>query len=303
LAKTETRWRRIIFRWTGRKGFAAIILFFVLSVLIEVVMVYSFQMFGLVDSNAWTGALSIPSLNWSLAISMSPLFHLLPISVIVVLLASWTYLTRYTAFIQQRVEPAKRAPPSAQRMQESRRFRSLRRFSKRLIRRLQRAGRAVTSGFQKIRGVSYISQRLHFARAAVRSAMVVLLVFIAIAFLAVNVGYPNLIYNWTVNLYRGSPALLNFVVGVGQSLRGIGEAAPPLGGLGSAAYNALVGAAPDFRHSLEGAGTALTQPIVQSSVADKYILSQNLAAWTSAIIALMYGAYVSSRPSRRAKGR
>jgi len=35
----------------------------------------------------------------------------------------------------------------------------------------------------------------------------------------------------------------------------------------------------------------------------KYVLSQNLAAWTSALVALVYSAYAASRPRRRPKGR
>ncbi len=303
LTATETRWKRLIIRWTRPKGFAAIVLFLLLSLAVELLMVYSFQMLGLVDPTVWTGIYFIPYLNWTFAVSLSPLFHLIPLAVIIVMLSSWAYLTKYTAFIQQRAEPPKRASPQTRRKQESRRFRSLKRFSKRLTRRLQRVGRSLKSGFQKIRGVSYISQRLHFARAAVRSAIVVLLVFLSIAFLLIIVEYPDLIHRWTVNLYRSSPALLNFVVGIGQWLRGVGEALPPLGGLGSGLINALAGVAPGFRHSLEGAGTGLAGPIAQLDVVGKYVLSQNLAAWTSALIALVYGAYASSRPSRRGKGR
>jgi hypothetical protein len=286
-----------MFRWTGRKGFAAIVLFFILTVLVELLMVYSFQMLGLVDPAVLVGTLSIPGTNLSLVVSISPLLHLLPLSVIIVLLASWMYLTKYSAFIQQQVETGKRGPPPSQRMQESRRFKSLRRLSRRVTRRLQRAGRAVRTGFEKIRGVSYISQRLHFARAAVRSALMVLLVFIVIAFLTAIIEYPDLIHSWTVNLYRGSPALLNFVVGIGQSLRGISD------GVGSALFNAFAGAGPGFRQSLVNAGTALTGSIVRLDVAGKYVIAQNLAAWISAVIALVYGTYASSRPSRRGKGR
>jgi len=303
LTSLETRWKRLIVRWTGPKGFAAITLFFVLSVAIEVLLVYYFQMLGLVDRNLWTATFLIPFVNWSFTVSISPLFHLLPIGVIIVLLSSWIYLTKYTAFIPQRVETARRAPPPTRRQQESRRFKSLRRLSKRLSRRLQRIGRALKAGAQRIRAVSYISQRLHFARAAVRSAATVLVIFLSAVFLLFLVEYPDLAHNWTLNLYRGSPAFLNFVSGTGQWFRGVGQAVPPLGGLGSAMNNALLGLAPGFRHSLEGAGASLTLPIVQLDIVGKYVLSQNLAAWISALVALLYGVYASSRSLRRPRGR
>jgi len=303
LTSTETRWKRLIVRWTGRKGFAAIMLFFVLAVVLEALLVYSFQIFGLVDRNVWAATLLIPLVNWTFTLSISPLFHLLPIGVIVVLLSSWAYLTRHTAFIPQRVEATRRISTPTRREQESRRFKSLRRLSKRLSRRLQRIGRVLKAGIQRIRGVSYISQRLSFTRAVVRSAVTVVMIFISVVLLLISVEYPDLIHSWTVNLYRGSPAFLNFVSGAMQWFHGLGQAVPPLGGLGSAINNALVGSAHGFRRSLEGAGWSINGPIVQLDVVGKYVLSQNLAAWISALVALAYGAYVSSRPSRRPKGR
>lgn len=303
MTSTETRWRRLIIRWTGRRGFFAIIIFFAISVAIEALLIFSFQMFGLVDRNIWTANLVIPYAKWSFTLSISPLFHLLPLSVIVVLLTSWTYLTKFTAFVPQRVETARRPPPSARRALESRRFKSVRRFLRSINRKLQRVGKASKSTLQRIRGVSYISQRLSFARAAVRGATAVLAVFICMILILYPVEYPDLIRSLTVNLYRGAPAFRGFVVGIAEWLRGVGKAVPPLGGLGSSVNNALVGAGPGFRHSLTSAGASLTGPVAQLDVVGKYALSQNLAAWTSAIIALIYGAYASSRPRRRPRRR
>jgi len=303
LTSTETRWKHMIVRWTGRKGVAAILLFFVLAIMLEVLLVYSFQMLGLVDRNAWTTTLLIPYVSWAITLSISPLFHLLPIGVIVVLLSSWTYLTKYTAFIPQRVETPKRGLAPTRRELETRRFKSIRRFSKRLTRRLQRIGRALKSGVQRIRGVSYISQRLFFARAAIRSATIVVLVFLSAVFLFALVEYPNLIHGWTLNLYKGSPAFLSFVSGTTRWFNSVGQAMPAVGGLGSAINTAFLGAASGFRQSLTSAGAPLTRSIVQLDVVGKYVLSQNVAAWVSALFALAYSSYASSRPSRRTKGR
>jgi len=303
LTSKETRWRRLIVRWTAPKGFAALMLFFALSVVFEVLLVLSFQMLGLMDRNIWMATFVVPYANWLFTVSISPLFHLLPLSVIVVLLSSWTYLTKYTAFIPQRVEQARRASAPFRRAPESRRFTSVRRAFKRLNRRFQRLGRTLKSGFQRIRGVSYISQRLFFARAAVQSATTVLFVFLSVVFLLVLIAYPDLIHSWTLNVYKGNPALRNLVLDVAQWFQGVGTAVPPLGGLGSAINNALVGTGPGFRRALVGAGSSLTRAIVGLDVVGKYVLSQNLAAWTAAIVALAYGAFVSSRPGHRPRGR
>jgi hypothetical protein len=303
LTSTETRWRRLIIRWTGRKGFFTIIIFLAISVIVEILLVYSFITFGLVDRNILTANLIIPYAKWSFTLSVSPLLHLLPLSVIVVLLTNWTYLTKFTAFVPQRVETARRPPPSARRAPESRRFKSIRRFLRSIDRRLQRVGRASKSTLQRIPGVSYISQRLTFASAVVRDATAVLAVFICMVLMLYLVEYPDLIRNLTVNLYRDAPALRGLVVGIAEWLRGVGNAAPPLGRLGSSIINALIRAGPGFRHSLTSAGASLTGPIAHLNVFSKYALTQNVAAWTSAIMALVYGAYASSRPRRRPRRR
>jgi len=287
-----TRGKRLIFRWTAPRGFAALLLFLILALLFEFLLVNSFQTFGLTEKNAWTGTLQIPATNWSLSVSFSPLFHLLPATVVVVLVSSWAYLTKYTAFVPSRAEIARRTLPTTRREAEKQRFRVLRRFFKRVSRKVQKIGRLVKAGFQRIRGVSYVSRRLYFAGAAVKSALTVLAVFLSVSLLLFIVVYPDLIYHGVVGLYRGNPSFLWFVTGTTDLVRGVGQALTPIN-------DALVGAAPGFRHGLAGFGAALTGSLVGLDVAGKYVLSQNVAAWASALVALIYGSYVSSRRPRR----
>jgi len=296
---SETRGKRLVFRWTAPKGFAALVLFFVLTLLFEFLLVYSFLSFGLTDQNVWTGTFQIPATNWVFSLTISPLLHLLPITVIVVLVSSWAYMTRFTAFVPAKVEVAKRPLSQTRREQERRRFRALSHFFKRISRRLQKIGRSVGAAFQRIRGVSYLSKRLHFARAAVRSAVAVLLVFLSLSLLLYVVIYPGLVYRGVLGLYMGNPSFLDFVRGLGDWVQGVGRALPPIGGLGSALNNALVGVAPGFRNGLAQVGASLTAPIVGLDVVGKYVFSQNIAAWASAFVALFYGMYVSSRRQRR----
>jgi len=298
LASSETGRRRLIVRWTAPKGLAAIILFLVLAIVFEVLLIYSFQTFGLTDRNVWSATSLVPGVNWSFTVSISVLFHILPLSVIAVLITSWTYLTKYTAFVSRGAELARRVPTPSRRVREGGRFRALRRFTRRLSRSLQKVGRTLKNGFQRIYGVSYISERLTFAKTTVRSAATVLLVFIAAVLIILIVEYPDLIHAWAVSLYRGNPSLRDFVLGVTNWLHGLGQAIPPLGGLGSAINNALMGAGPGFRQALYGAGAVVSSPIAGLDVTGKYVLSQNFAAWASALVALLYGSYVSSRPSR-----
>ncbi len=302
MTPSETRRRRLRVRWTAPKGLAALILFFALCLIIEVLLISAFQMLGLSDQNAWTSTLQVPSTNWSFTISVSPLFHLLPLSVIIVLLASWTYLTKSTAFIRQTAAATRRPSQPPRRTQESRRFRSARRFLKNLTRRLQRLGRRLKTGVQKTPGVGYVAQRLSFARIAVKSALTILAIFILVATGLLLIEYPDSIYHLTLNMYMGAPAIQEFVTGIGQWLQGVGTAVPPLGDLGASINNALLSAAPGFRRSLEAVGTSLTSPIFQLDVVSKYALLQNLAAWTAAVLALFYSAYASTH-RRRVKSR
>lgn len=299
MTSSETGWRRLIVRWTAPRSFAAIILFLLLAIVLEVLLIYSFQMFGLMDSNLWSTTFIVPGVNWSFAVSVSLLFHILPLSVMAVLLASWVYLTKYTAFVPRGVEQARRVPPPTRRAQEGRKFKTLRRFFRRLSRSLQRIGKTLKNGFLRIYGVSYISERLSFTKTAVRSAITVFVVFVATVLLVIVVEYPDLIRVLALSLYKGNPSLRDFVIGVTQWLHGLGQAVPPLGGLGSAINQALVGAGPGIRHALYDAGSAFSTPFVRLDVAGKYVLSQNFAAWTAALVALLYGSYVSSRLSRR----
>jgi hypothetical protein len=301
LTSAETHWRRLIVRWTASKSFAAILLFFLITLIFEILLVYSFHSFGLVDF-VLTMNFQIPYVNYFVVFVISPLSHFLPLSVIIVLLSSWEYLTKYTALVPLRIEPIKRVSAPTRHVQKIQRLKPLRNSLKRLNRKLQRVSRGLKAGFKRIRGTSYLSQRLFLAHATVRSAVTVLSVFLVTVFLLLIAEVPDLIHASTLNLYRSSPVLLNFVLGVRQWLNGVGQAVPPLSGLVSATNKALVRAAPGFRHSLESFGASLTRPIVELDLLSKYVLTQNLAAWVSALVALTYGAYVSSQTRRLSKG-
>ena len=299
MTAAEIRQRRPAGRWAAIRGHASLILFLALSLIFEVTLIAAFQTLGLTDQNAWASVLLIPGTSWSFTVTISPLLHLLPITVIIVLLASWAYLAKSTAFLPQLEIPRRTQP--LPRAQETGGPKTTRRFFKNLNRRLQRLGRTIKSGFRRIPGISYVSQRLSSAPGAVRSALMVLLIFVSIAVGFIFVEYPNLIYNLTVDLYRGSPALANFASGTEMWFRSIGTAVPPLGDFVGSINNAFIKAAPGFRKSLEVAGTSLTKPIFQLDAVGKYILGQNLASWTAAILAIIYSAYASTR--RRIKSR
>lgn len=292
---TETRSRPVLSR-PRVKGWTAPLLFLIMAVIFEFLLVYSFQLLGVNDINAWT-ILQFPGTG--LALTINPLFHLLPLAVLIVLISSWVYLTRTYTYSFAIAEKRKLASPPLRREIEKRRLKSLRRLSRGINRRFQRIGRSIRAAFLKIPGMAGVSRRLSLTKSSVRSALTVFTVFISISLLLYIVVYPDLIRNLVVGFYQVDPSRVDFVVGISNGLQGIGEALPPIGGLGTAIVNGLWAAAPGFRQSLAGVGASLTGGIVTYDAAGKYILTQNAAALTVVAIALLYGWYASIRRPRK----
>ena len=155
------------------------------------------------------------------------------------------------------------------------------------------------AAFLKVPGIAGLSTRLSITKSSVRSALTVFTVFVSVSLLLYVIVYPDLIRDIVVGFYEADSSRVNFVVGIGNGLRGIGEALPPIGSLGTAIVNGLWAAAPGFRQSLAGVGTSLTGGIVNYDATGKYILSQNAAALSVVAIALLYGRYPSIRRPRR----
>jgi hypothetical protein len=143
--------------------------------------------------------------------------------------------------------------------------------------------RKIRLRLSKTKVASYLS-RTHFARATIRSAFTVLLVFGAFALIFLVLAYPQLIYSGVSNAYRNNLGLSNFVSGVNNWARGVAEALPPIGWIN----NALIGAAPTVRDTGTGLGNLLV-PLATLDNAGKYLVLQNAAAWISVSVVFLYG--------------
>ncbi|MFQ6064910.1 MAG: hypothetical protein ACE5L6_05475 [Candidatus Bathyarchaeia archaeon] len=287
---SERNWKRLAFRWTAREGAVAIILFFGLTILIQYITVYLFRSHGLTDTQTFQLSLA------TFTITISPLFHLIPLGVIAVLTSSWTYLTRYIARVPHGKPPAKK-PPAKQRKPikrvKKKRFKWFRNLSRRLSRTLKTFHYRVKAGILRIHGVSPVMQRLFFARAAIKGTATIILVFL-VSFLILNLmGYPSLIHDLVVDLYRTNQSFHGFVMRTIEIADSIGRTLSPIGLLASAINGTLTSASPSFRGALEGFVTSTTAPMAEQDLTWKYIIYQNIAAWISAIVALTYGQYTS----------
>jgi hypothetical protein len=275
IVASEEQLKRLIFRWTAPKGFVAIVLFFVLAFLFEYLMVYLFTFSGLMDNF---------SFNF-LGITISPMLHLMPLGVILVLISSWAYLTKYIAVMPRRTlldkKPTERDKRRTRRTRRMR-FKSLRNF----------LGRT-SAAFLRIRGISYVQQRLFFARAAIKSAVTILTVFLVSVLVLYILVYPNLFHDLSIRLYNANPYFHGFVLKTMEIARGIAQAFSPIGWLASVVDGVLRAVAPGFRKTIEGLGSSMTGSPTNLDLVWKYTLSQNLTAWISAFGALAYGKYNS----------
>lgn len=277
--------KRLILRWASLKGLAAIILFLIIAALIEYTVVVYAVSLGVRDENPLQGSFQFPWTNWTITITVSPLFHLVPLSVIITLVFSWICMTKYAAMQPQKPPEGKPKPKPQKKGQIQK---AERKFTSRIANAVKNFFGRIKAELLRIKGVSYIWSKVSFARATIKSAIITILVFSALILLVSVVAYPGLIYGTFSNMYRGNPSLLEFVKSVNNALKGFVEALGPISWLCSAVNNAIISAAPALRGFVSALG-GLVKPLVDLPPAGKYIVFQNVAAWVSALTVFSYG--------------
>lgn len=288
--QTTTGWRQYFFRWTGTTGLVAIIAFFVVSVLLEFIIVSTSMALGVVDTNL---------IVWNLGafvINISPLFHILPLAVIIVLFASWIYLTRHEAYMPPKTRPQRTDRPlPPPRRYEKRSFRRLRRFVNRINKGLDSFGRGINERITESKVAKYLEEHLT-GRAVVKSAWTIALIFCVLTLLVYVIAYPQLIpnaVNWLLG--GGNSALQGFITWTINGADAIGQALSPLGWLAVAIENGLAAVSVGFRVAAIALTTPIVKPLVQSDAVGKYVLIQNVAAWFPATLSLYFGSRIHRR--------
>jgi hypothetical protein len=196
----------------------------------------------------------------------------------IVLLLCWTYLTRHIA-TRPYEERRGKTRAVVKRGKESR-------FKKFFNR--------VKSGSLRAKAISYLWRRIHFARATIKSALTVLLVFGTLVLVVSLIAFPRLIPQTVANLYESNPTILNF-------MRSASETLAPIGSIFSGINNALLAAGPSFRGFVSGLGSALG-PLTSLDGAGKYLVFQNVAAWTAAFAVLFHGEFRKSHRYKKGRG-
>ncbi len=262
-------------RWTTLRGPVSFVVFLAIASLIEYGIVLYALSLGLQDTSLLQWTFQFPGTSWPVTLSISPLLHLAPICIIVTLGFSWIYLTRKTAIKRQEIRKGRVEPPRKQKIEK-----------KGFMWKISRVGRTYSRKLDlwlsKNRVVTYLS------RASVKSAAIVLLVFVAFIFVFMVLAYPQLIYGAVANAYRTNSGLVNFVLGFNSWAEGVANTLSPIGWIGTSINNALLTAAPTVGYIGTTLG-GLLAPLATLDNMGKYLVLQNAAAWISVLIVLVHG--------------
>lgn len=250
----------LTFRWTAPKGLVTIGLFLALAFISEYFIVSFFAFSGLTET----------SVN---PFPVSPLFHLLPLAVVLVLISSWMYLTKNIITRPHRTTPAK---VSKTRRRHPRR-RTHATFKRSAIGTTKKFFSKISAVFLRSRDVSSSQRRLSFDRIALESTVTVLTIFLLSIILLSVLVYPRLFTDFAVEFYSTTSPLQGIMQALANALVPI---ASSLNSVASGFSNAFGG--------LIGTGS---RSLTQGDLLLRYVFCQNAAAWISAISTFAYVRY------------
>lgn len=264
------------------KGSIAIIVFLAVATLAEFLIVAYAMDLGVDDA----GALNI---TWPFAFTISPLFHLVPMAVIITLLFTWMYLTKKLS--------AKPLPIIGRTGVSGGRRAEMQQSTSKTS---QTAEGSVDKTKPDFKGgrFSYMWERIHFARTTIKGALAVFLAFLTLVIMVSLLAYPALIYQTLRNAYQSKSLLYYFVVAVANGLRGFAETVSPIGWIAAAINSGLLVIAPGIGIIGSALGSVIA-PLANLDPPGKYLAFQNAAAWISVFSVMFYERY--ARKSYRYK--
>ena len=257
------------------------ILFLVIAALIEYVVVLYSMRLGVQDASVLQWSFQFPGTSWPVTITISPMFHLVPVCVIITLTFSWTYLTRKASSKRQEIRKGQVETFHRQKIEK-------RGLMSRISRSTKNFSRKIKSWLSRAKGISYLSQKIRFSTPTVRSALIVLLVFAVFILMFSLLAYPQLIYRIVADAYQANPSLRSFVTSVNDWARAVAESLGPIGWISTNINNALLTAAPTIGNMGLGLGGLIT-PFATLDDPAKYLLFQNAAAWISVFVVFIWG--------------
>ena len=236
--------------------------------------------FGIVQLAVSTGVSDPMTINLGI-LSISPLLHILPLLVVLILMLSWLYFKEaLTLASYRRKREIEKRPPLKKKKGKLTNIREL---------------------FSKVSFPENLKRKIT-ENATFKGGFLILVFSFVLALLTYLAAYPNLLNNATYSFLESNTAFLNFLVGIRNLGCSIGKSLSPLGWVASAIDGALKGAAPGLRNSVR-IFDGIIGALANLDANAKYILCQNLAAWIPALSVLAYGRYVSKPKIVRVKRR
>jgi hypothetical protein len=258
------------------KGLTITVLFLIVAILVEYVVVVYAMSLGVKDNAPIQWSFIFPGTESTVMLTVSPLFHLVPIAVIVALTFSWTYLARHMVVRRQEAWKGKSGHVSKQEKE-------------------QKASGKLKLGLFKSKKLSNFVQRIRYMRPTLRSAFAVFLVFAVFILVASLLAYPQMIYRIVTGAFQNDSSLLNFFKGAGQALASVGA-------VFSSINYGLLSIAPGLRDFGLSIGNMLG-PLAASDNAGKYLFFQTFAVWFSGLLILFYGEFMYKSVRYRKAGK
>lgn len=259
------------------KGLTALILFIIASAAVEYLAVIYAVSLGVKDPDPLHWSFQFPGTSWKIAVTVSLLFHIVPLTAIIALTFSWVCLTKYLAL------SASKTPEHKFRRVE----RERRKLPSRINQAVKNSLHRVRVALMKSGKFAQVWGSLSRAKTVLKSSLIVLSAFLSLLFLFSLWVYPKLF----LNLYWNSPSTLELVVWVGNAARAFAETLAPVWWVCTSVNNAIISAAPSLRAFAASVGSAI-KPLADLTPAEKYLFLQNFAAWISALAVLLYGSHV-----------
>jgi len=253
---TQAAQTRIPFRGATSKGLLAICIFTLLAILIEYLIILYAISLGTTDR-----ALII--FTWPTTITISPLFHIVPIAVVITLVACWAYLTKKLAtrpLGQKTVSKPQKHPKAA----------------------------LTAKTEQKPKQTDW--QRIRHPKGTIKTMIIITLFFLLFTLTATVLAYPQIIYSTIASGYQNNPSLTDFASSVNNAIQGFNQATGPLGVIATAMNNGIRILSPGIRAAGTALGNALT-PLATIDAAGKYLAIQNIAAWITVLAVIFYARY------------
>ena len=244
------------------RGLVPLVVFLVLTSFLEILIVVYAMRLGVQDTNP----LQVGS------VSISLLFEVVPICVVITLGFCWVYLTKRLSTKRQEIRRGKIET-----------FARAKGGKRGFLSRLRRAGGNISKGAKTgYSRISRFSERTRIGRPTVKSAVIVLLLFSVFIIMFSLFAYPQTIYHGVQYFYRSNPGAESFVISVDNWAKGV------FGGAFSPISNGLLASSSGFANFASSVGDLLG-PIASLDNAGKYLAFQNAAVWISVLLVLLFG--------------